>query len=226
MKYDEMLNKKIEENVDKNYQEFHSKIVPNTQIKGVRIPVLRKIAKEFSGYPDFLENLTLESYEAISVACYYIGNTTKDVQTLKTRLEFILPYINNWAICDTFVSSLKIFKTKNEETFPIVINYLNSKNNFSVRFSFVSLLNYFITENRIENLFEKIKNLQNRDYYLDMAIAWFVSVAFVKCKQQTLDLLKSKTLTPFVQNKSISKICDSFRVSAEDKIFVKKYRIK
>lgn len=224
MKYDIELNKKILENCDLDYASFHGALVPTTKIRGVRIPVLRQIAKHFSVYDDFLENITLDNYESICVACYYIGITTKDLKTLENRLDFILPYIDNWATCDTFASSLKILKTKKDEFFDTLCSYLLSKNDFTVRFAIVCFLNFYIQEDKIEDLLNKMINLQNRSYYLDMAIAWFVSVAFVKCRNQTLKFLKSKVLTKEVQNKCISKICDSFRVSKEDKEFVKKLK--
>lgn len=224
MKYDKMLNEKLLQNCDKEYAKFHASLVPNSTIMGVRIPVLRKIAKEFSRFDDFLENVSLDSYESVSVACYYIGLTTKDAVALKSRLEFILPYVDNWAVCDTFVSSLKILKTKGEEMFSTLINYLSSENEYFVRFSIVCFLSYYIDVSKIEFLFENIIPLQNRSYYIDMAIAWFVSVAFVKCREQTLELLKSKSLNKSVQNKSISKICDSFRVNDADKKIVKSLR--
>lgn len=224
MKYDKILNEKVLQSIDKEYAKFHASLVPNSTIRGVRIPALRKIAKEFSRFEDFLENVSLDSYESVSVACYYIGLTTKDVDLLKTRLEFILPYVDNWAVCDTFVSSLKILKTKGEEMFSILINYLSSENEYFVRFSIVCLLSYYIDASKIEFLFENIIPLQNRSYYIDMAIAWFVSVAFVKCREQTLKLLKSKSLNKSVQSKSISKICDSFRVNDADKKIVKSLR--
>ena len=224
MKYDKQLNEKIDANSDEKYAKFHSSLVPNTKIKGVKIPVLRKIAKEFSVYDDFLKNITLDSYESISVACYYTGATTKNTEQLKTRLEFILPYINNWAVCDTFVSSLKILKTKKDEMYSTILNYLKSDSEFVVRFAIVCLLTYFINNDNIEFLLDKMVDLQNKTYYIDMAIAWFVSVAFVKCREKTLKFLQNERFKKNVQNKIISKICDSFRVSKFDKEIVKKLK--
>lgn len=221
-KYDEELNKKILENIDEDYAKFHSALVPNTKIAGVKVPLLREIAKHFSKCDDFLDNITLDSFEKISVACYYIGQNTKDLKTLKNRLDFILPHINNWAVCDTFVSSLKILKKEN--FIDEILNYLNSKNDFIVRFSIVCLLDYYISEDILDDIFKKLLTLQNRSYYIDMAIAWFVSIAFIKQREKTLKLLKSKRLNKIVQNKSISKICDSFRIDEKDKQLCKNLR--
>ena len=220
MKYDKELDKIINNNIDEEYAKFHSKIVPNSKIRGVRIPTLRKIAKDFAKYDDFLQNISLTNYENISIACFYIGLTTKDTLSLQKNLDFILPYVNNWAICDTFVSSLKVLK-KEKEAYTIVLITLSSPHIYTKRFGIVALMSYFLTNDKIDQIFDNIIPLQNEDYYIDMAIAWLISVAFIKCRAKTLNLLKSGKLTTFVQNKSISKITDSFRISHEDKLMVK-----
>lgn len=222
MKYDDELNLKILENIDKKYAKFHQKLVPNAKILGVKVPILRKIAKSFLKYDDFLENITLNSFEKISVACYYVGFSCKDTKTLEKQTEFVLPFVDNWAVCDTFVSTLKILKTKEKQNFlPFVLKCLNSSSIFKARFAVVCLLSYFVEDKNVLNFLKQTSKIQCKDYYLDMAIAWFVSVCFVKCREKTLNFLKSKQLKKDVQNKSISKICDSFRVSKEDKTLVK-----
>ena len=228
MKYDFELNELINKSIDKKYAEFHGKLVPNTTIRGVRIPVLRQIAKQFSQYDDFLENVSLNNYESISVACYYVGITTKDVLTLKKRVEYLLPHIDNWAVCDTFVSSLKVLKKQKQkdEFLSTLLTYLNSDNDFTVRFAIVCLLDYYVQDDLTDDLLNKMLSLQGRDYYVDMAIAWFVSVAFVNCRDKTLKFLQQKKLNNNVQNLSISKICDSFRVSSDDKQIVKQLKCK
>jgi len=224
MKYDKLLEQKITENIDKKYKEFYSQIVPKTEVKGVRVPILRKIAKDFSRYDDFLENVSLNSYEAINVACYYIGLKSKEIKTLNANLEFILPHINNWAVCDTFVSSLKILKTKRDDFYDTLNKCLISRNEFTVRFAIVCILTYYLGHINTTELFDKLILLQNKSYYIDMAIAWLISVAYIKCKEPTLNLLQNKRLCAKVQNLSISKICDSFRVGTEEKMLVKKLK--
>lgn len=227
-KYDKALEDKIMANIDLDYAKFHSSLILGKEIKGVRIPVLRKIAKEFAIYDDFLQNVTLDNYENISIACYYVGIVCKNYKELKPKLDFILPYIDNWAICDTFSSSLKCLKKDKENEFlQFLYDYLQFDEIYIKRFAIVTLMNYYLKESKlISEILNKLVNLQNIDYYIDMAIAWFVSMVFLKYKEIVIKLLKSKVFLPFVQNKSISKICDSFRVSNEDKEFVKSLRIK
>ncbi|MBO4262273.1 MAG: DNA alkylation repair protein [Clostridia bacterium] len=224
MKYDKELENEIISKIDERYAEFHAGLVPGQKIRGVRIPELRKIAKKFSVYDDFLFNVTLDNYESISVACYYIGYKAKDLYALEKYTDFILPYVDNWAVCDTFVSSLKILHKSKAGFLPTVLKYLDSDNDFTVRFAIVCGLNYYVEDNA-DIFFNKFSEIQGRDYYIDMAIAWFVSVAFIKCREKTLEYLNNKKLTPFVLNKSISKICDSYRVRAEDKDYLRGMRV-
>lgn len=226
-KYDNELNKRINENIDADYAKFHSSLILGKKVRGVRMPMLRQIAKEFAVYDDFLQNVTLNNYENISIACYYIGITCKDYKMLQPKLDFILPYIDNWAICDTFVNSLKCLKKDSKNNFiPALYEYLQCGQCFAIRFAIVTFMCYYLKDSSlIEEIFNKIICLQNEDYYIDMAIAWLVSMAFIKDRDVTLKFLKSHKLLPFVQNKSISKICDSFRVLKEDKEFVKTLRV-
>ena len=113
-----------------------------------------------------------------------------------------------------------------KEFYGTIQECLNSEKEFVVRFAIVCILTYYLDYVDTNILFDKLVFLQNRSYYIDMAIAWLVSVAFVKCKEQTLKLLKDKKLSAKVQNLSISKICDSHRVSQEEKVLVKTLKLE
>ena len=228
MKYDNLLNNRLESEIDEKFATFSRKIMQTDKLLGVKVPILRKIAREFSNYDDFYNNVSLDNFEQIAVAGFYIGQTTKDYSELKKRVDYILPHINNWGNCDIFVSSIKLLKTKSKlEFLTNVFAYLKSSNEYTVRFGIVCLLDYYLLDEKLtDEIFKKIIPLQDKTYYIDMAIAWLVSVSFVKFKDITIELLKSGKLIKSVQNKSISKICDSFRVSKEDKDFVKTLKIK
>lgn len=228
MKYDNLLNNRLESEIDEKFATFSRKIMQTDKLLGVKVPVLRKIAREFSVYDDFYNNVSLDNFEQIAVVGFYIGQTTKDYSELKKRVDYILPHINNWGNCDIFVSSIKLLKTKSKlEFLANVFAYLKSSNEYTVRFGIVCLLDYYLLDEKLtDEIFKKIIPLQDKTYYIDMAIAWLVSVSFVKFKDITLNLLKSGDLTKNVQNKSISKICDSFRVDSSDKVFVKTLKIK
>ena len=86
-------------------------------------------------------------------------------------------------------------------------------------------LDYYLKEEYIDKILEQINNITSKDYYVQMAIAWLVSIAYIKQKEKTEKFLKNNKLDKFTQNKSISKICESYRITPEEKERVKKYKI-
>lgn len=226
-KYDKILRQKLKKKIDLSYASHHCVLVPGKSIMGVTVPDLRTIAKEFSAYDDFLENVSLDIYENISVACYYIGIKVKTCEELKPKLDFVLPYVDTWSVCDSFVTSLKcLSEDKTNEFVPILYEYLHSGEPFTQRFAIVSLMRYYLQKaDLVKSIFEELLAVQGDEYYVNMAIAWLISEAFVSYKTLTLHLLQSGEVVPDVLSKSIAKICESYRVSDADKELVKKLRL-
>lgn len=205
---------------DEKFRDFHSALVPGKEVTyGIRIPILRKLAKDIiKGDPiGFLEAFQLNSYEEIMLA----GIITAQLKiSIHEKLEYVrrfIPFINDWATCDTFCSS---FKLKKDEI-PVVWNFISefffSESEYLSRFATVMLLDHFIIENYIDRDIEILSKIRHDGYYVKMAVAWAISVCFIKFRDQTLNLISEKKLDPFVQNKSIQKIRESLRVSPEDK---------
>lgn len=209
---------------DLSYREFHSKLVPNIDKKkiiGVRLPLLRKIAKQ--AFRENADNM-LEYYEEIMV--YGLTLSMKKCSAIEhiEDLKSFIPLIDNWAVCDTCVSSFKFTNKYKEEIYPFVLSYIN-KSEYETRFAVVMLMCYYLDGEHIDEVLEILKGIKREEYYVNMAVAWAVATAFVKCREKTLALLFEKSLSPEVQNKSIQKIRDSFRVSKEDKELVKSLKI-
>lgn len=209
---------------DLSYREFHSKLVPNIDKKkiiGVRLPLLRKIAKQ--AFRENADNM-LEYYEEIMV--YGLTLSMKKCSAIEhiEDLKSFIPLIDNWAVCDTCVSSFKFTNKYKEEIYPFVLSYIN-KSEYETRFAVVMLMCYYLDSEHIDEVLEILKGIKREEYYVNMAVAWAVATAFVKCREKTLALLFEKSLSPEVQNKSIQKIRDSFRVSKEDKELVKSLKI-
>ncbi len=209
---------------DLRYREFHSKLVPNIDKKkiiGVRLPLLRKIAKQ--AFRENADNM-LEYYEEIMV--YGLTLSMKKCSAIEhiEDLKSFIPLIDNWAVCDTCVSSFKFTNKYKEEIYPFVLSYIN-KSEYETRFAVVMLMCYYLDGEHIDEVLEILKGIKREEYYVNMAVAWAVATAFVKCREKTLALLFEKSLSPEVQNKSIQKIRDSFRVSKEDKELVKSLKI-
>ena len=223
----ENIRKKLFEKQDVKYKDFHSNLCPNVdKIIGVRIPQLRIMAKEIasSEYKEFLENAQDEYYEELVLQGLVIGYAKISIEETFEYLQKFVPKINSWAVCDTTCSNLKITKKHMQEMWNFLGQYINSDKEYEIRFALVMYLNYFLTDEYIDEILQKIDKIENKEYYVQMAIAWLVSFAYIKQREKTEVFLQKNNLDEFTQNKSIQKICESYRVSKEDKERVRKYK--
>lgn len=219
MNYNDFLNE-LYSLKDLKYKEFNSKIVCADNIIGVRTPELKKIAKTIAkgDYISFFKENKHKYYEETLVHGLVLGYLSLDFVELKYYIDDFLPYINNWAICDMTVSNLKIFsKTKCKDVlFKEIKKYIKDNNPWINRFGYVLLLDYFIEDKYIDEIFELCKNYKDH-YYVKMGIAWLISVCFIKQKEKTLKFLESNKLDDWTYNKAIQKIIESNRVVDIDK---------
>ncbi len=209
---------------DINYKIFNDKIVNGVgESIGIRIPELRKIAKEISKSENNMTMLELlhqnHLFETRMLEGMLIGLIKMDEVILKNSIEsFVQHRVNNWALCDSFASGLKTKVQKNKPWFYEKSKYYAiSENTWEVRFGLVMFLCYFKEKAYFEEIKAIIFALKNQEYYVKMAAAWLISVLYIELKSETLALLKDESLDSSIRNKAIQKIKESFRVSAEDK---------
>ena len=223
----EEIRKKLFEKQDLKYKKFHSSLCPNVdKIIGVRVPELRKMAKEIASndYKDFLDNAQDEYYEELLLQGLVIGYAKIQIEETFEYLKKFVPKINSWAVCDTKCSNLKITKKYMKEMWNFLKQYINSDKEYEIRFALVMYLNYFLADEYIDEILQKIDKIENKEYYVQMAIAWLVSFAYIKQREKTEVFLQKNNLDEFTQNKSIQKICESYRVSNEEKEKLRKYK--
>ena len=214
------IREKIFELADEKYKEFHSGLCPNiNNIVGVRVPVLRNYAKELAkgDFRNYLANAKDEYYEEVLLQGMVIGLAKME---LKRRLEYIdkfVPKIDNWAICDVFCAGLKFVNKNKEEVWNFIQKYLKSNNEFEIRFGVVIMLDFYITEAYIDKVLKMLNEIKHEGYYVKMAVAWAISICYIKFPKETFKLLKENKLDDFTFNKALQKIIESYRVSDEDK---------
>lgn len=219
------LREKLQSLATEKYKNFSEKLVfTDYKILGVKLPELRKIAKNFTEEEkvQYLNSsLKNKTFEEIMIYGFVLGSMKVSIVEFLKYFDKFLPFVDNWSICDSCVASFKII-AKNKQIFlPKVEELLSSKNPFFVRVAFVVLLDYYLVDEYLDFIFDKLNSIKLDNYYVKMAQAWLISVCFVKYKNKTLDFLKNNFLDEFTHNKAISKICDSFRVLAEDKVMIK-----
>lgn len=227
MKRKELL-KILLENKDEEYKVFNDKIInTNKKTIGVRIPILRQIAKKImkEDYVLFLNDVKDEYHEEIIVEGLVISKL-KDVNNVINMIDNYIIKIDNWCTCDTFASSLKIINKNKSRFYSYVYKNIYSNNPWMVRLCFVILHSYYVEEEYINDIFKMIDNDNNSFYYVMMAKAWLISECYIKYPKQTFEYLKRTNIDDITFNKAISKICDSYRVTKEDKIVLKKMKKK
>lgn len=210
---------------DLKYKEFHRKLLKDDHIKviGIRTPILNKIAREISkgDYLSFFKVQTHQYYEEKVIHGLVIGNLKLTQSEALKLIDDFLPLIDNWTVNDIVCSRLKYFKK-----YPIdyVLLYINSDNPWIIRFGLVLLLDHYIEFENLNFIFDVCDKITNKDYYVQMAEAWLISICYIKFPKETIKYLQNNKLDKFTFNKAISKICDSYRVSKEDKENLKKIK--
>lgn len=223
------IKKRIENNIDIKYREFSKKLLPNVDnILGVRVPILRSIAKEIAKKDpiSYLDNVTNDSFEEVMLEGFVIGNLKEEKDTIIKYIDSFIPKIDNWSVCDTFCASLKIVNSDLDYFFEYLSKYKNSKEEFTLRFMLVMFLNYYIDKKYIFKIFKIIKTINNDDYYVKMAIAWLLSICYIKYKDETLEYLASCNLDDWTYNKTLQKIIESNRINYEEKEILKTMKRK
>ena len=226
------INEKVRQELislaDEKYKQFTTNLSPGIEnILGVRLPLLRTIAKDLSknNYKEYLDSNNLKYYEEIMIQGLIIGYLKIDNKTRFKYIKNFIPKINSWGICDSFCSNLKFTKKNLSEVWDFILPYTLSKNEFEIRFAIVMILNFYILEDYIDDVLNILNTVQHDGYYVKMAVAWAISYAYIKFPEKTLNFFKNNNLDKFTYNKSIQKIIESSRVSMEDKIFLKSMKI-
>lgn len=222
------IQKRLFELQDKRYKEFHGTLC-NTceyEIIGVRVPELRKLAKGIikEDFRAFLDDKEINYYEEIMLKGLIIGLANLSFDETCKYLKDFIPIIDNWAVCDITCSSLKITKKYMDEMWEFLFPYVKSNNEYEIRFSIVMYLSYYINQKYLQEIFKIIENIKDDGYYTKMAIAWFISIAYIKEKDMTIKFLNNTNIDNWTYNKALQKIVESYRVSNEDKIVIRKLK--
>ena len=217
---------------DPTYRQFIQKLHPTVapeRILGVRLPMVREIAKEIATgdeWKAYFKEMPRDTCEERSVRGLAIGYLKEDVETVLTLVEEFVPYIDNWGVCDTFCSGLKIAQRHPERVWAFIQPYVMDLRPYYIRFGLVMMIAHFITETYIDDILKLTDQIFHEEYYVKMAQAWLVATCFGKFPKKTMVYMKKSKLDTWTFHKAIQKIKESYRVSAEDKEAVRKLRRK
>jgi len=212
---------------DIKYKEFHSSLVLNSKYEmiGIRLPIMRDIAKKIAkgDILGFLKYAQDKYYEEVMIQGLVISHI-KDESIFYEHFKSFIPKIDNWALCDSFCNSIKIVEKYEEKYFKETIKLAKDKGEFISRVGLVTILNHFVSKKNLSTIFDMLNNIDSDLFYINMAEAWLICEMYIKFPKETEDFLKSNKLNTFTQNKAISKIRDSYRISKEEKDMLNKYK--
>lgn len=223
------IKKVLFENQDLKYRDFHSKLMPTVDrntIIGVRIPILRKIAKNLKNDENinsFLQSLPHKYYEENNLHAFVIEQI-KDYDKCIMEINRFLPYVNNWATCDSLRP--KCFSKNTDKLLLEIKKWLKSDYTYTVRFGIEMLMKFYLDENYNSTYLKYVSMIKSDEYYINMMIAWYFATALAKHWYDTIDYLEENKLSFWVHNKTIQKAIESYRIKDEQKVYLKSLRIK
>ena len=224
-----IIQQRLFELQDLKYRDFQCKLMPTVApetVIGVRTPALRALAKELAGSEEaaeFLKILPHEYYEENNLHGFIIERLKGYDETV-AALDAFLPYVDNWATCD--LMSPKVFKKHTEELLGKIDEWLASDKTYTVRFGIEMLMSFYLDE-RFEPLcLEKVASVKSEEYYINMMIAWYFATALAKQYEAALPYIENRRLERWTHNKTIQKAVESYRITDEQKAYLKTLKIK
>ncbi|EOS25647.1 hypothetical protein C806_01774 [Lachnospiraceae bacterium 3-1] len=225
--YNREIRKQLEQQKEPEFQQFIAKLLPGVEpILGVRLPMLRKLAKQLAkgDWKKYLCYAVDDSYEEIMLQGMVLGYAKGDLQEKKEYLERFIPKIDNWSVCDSACSTIKLAQRQPQEMWEFLQPYLKSTQEFHIRFGLVQLLDYYVNETYLFQVLEAVQQVKQEDYYVNMAQAWLISICYREFPKETFPVLRENSLNDFTHNKAIQKITESLKVPKEEKEQVRKLK--
>lgn len=214
---------------DMEYRAFQAKLMPNVDIEkivGVRTPALRKLAKQLSKNPDieiFLNTLPHDYYDEYNLHGFIISEC-KNYDRAIAYVDAFLPYVDNWATCDLL--SPKCFKKNRTILMSDIDRWISSNQTYTIRFGVEMLMSHYLDEDFKPEYHEKVSAIQSEEYYINMMLAWYFATALAKQWESTIGYIRDKRLNPWVHNKTIQKAVESYRITTEQKDYLRSLKIK
>lgn len=220
---------RLSELSDPTYRDFHAGLIPNISpetILGVRVPALRKLARELCGSAEAQEFMAALPHEYYDENCLHglLINDIKDFGATVSALDAFLPYVDNWAVCDLI--SPRSFKSRPSELPAHVRRWLESSHSYTVRFGIGVLMSFYLDEGFEPAQLEAVAERCCEEYYVNMMVAWYFATALAKQPEAALPYIENRRLSRWTHNKAIQKSIESRRIPDETKAYLKTLRWK
>lgn len=223
----EEIQKHLFELQDMAYRDFHSRLMPGIDketIIGIRVPVLRKYAKSIAGTElseKFIKELPHRYYEENNLHMMLITGI-KDYDRCLLEIERFLPYIDNWATCD--FPAPKCFEDHKEELLPVIKRWIASSETYTIRYGIGMLMRLYLDADFDPEYLEFVAGVKSDEYYVNMMIAWYMATALAKQWDAVIPYIEEHRMADWVHRKTIQKAVESYRITDEQKKYLKGYR--
>lgn len=223
------LQKNLFSMQDLSYRDFHSKLMPTIDketVIGIRTPQLRKFAKEFAKTEEcevFLDTLPHQYYEENNLHAFLL-EMMKDYNVLVKRIDKFLPHVDNWATCDAMRP--KVFKKHLPQLLLKIEEWIASDHVYTIRYGIGMLLSFYLEDEFKPEHLERVASIRSKEYYVNMMIAWYFATALAKQYEATVPYIEEKMLDDWTHNKAIQKAIESYRVTNEQKAYLRTLKTK
>lgn len=213
---------------DLKYKSFQCGLMPTVPVDkviGVRMPELRRLAREMNRpqlSDDFVKRLPHQFYEENNLHGMLIGYIN-DYKKCIEEINRFLPYVDNWATCDLI--SPKILKKYPDDLIFQIKNWISSNHTYTVRFGIKTLMTYYSEENFKKEYLELVSRISSDEYYVNMMVAWYFATELYFNYDATLIYLEEKRLNKWIHNKTIQKAIESYRITEDKKSYLKLLKI-
>ena len=225
----ESITKLLFELRDEEYAKFQAKLTPSVDPKlfiGVRVPDVRKLAKDLKNDPDvetFLQELPHKYYDENMLHGLLISEI-KDFDIAVKETDRFLPYVDNWAVCD--IMSPKVFKKYKTELIECIRKWAKSKKTYTIRFGIEMLMSHYLDDDFKAEYLDIPARVRSDEYYVNMMIAWFFATALTKQWENAIPYIENVRLDKWTHNKTIQKAVESYRITDEQKSYLRTLKIK
>ena len=212
---------------DPEYREFHSRLIPNIdkeRVIGIRTPVLRAFAKQIAGSGEaeqFLAELPHRYYEENHLHMMLI-TSIKDYDRCLEELQKFLPYVDNWATCD--LPEPKCFAGNKEKLLPEIKGWIASAEPYTKRYGIGMLMRLYLDADFRPEYPELVASVSSEEYYVNMMIAWYFATALAKQWETVIPYIENRCLSEWVHRKTIRKAIESYRITDEQKQYLRTLR--
>ena len=210
---------------EKEYKEFNSKLIPTVEkgkVIGIRTPILRKYARGLENYEDFLSELPHTYFEENNLHAFLIERE-KDFDKCIEKLDAFLPYVDNWATCDSMKP--KVLKKEPQKLLKHIKKWISGEDIYAVRYGINLLMSYYLDDDFNECYLKTVADIKSDEYYINMMRAWYFATALAKQYEKTLPYIENKILDIWTHNKTIQKAVESLRITEEQKNYLRKFKI-